>query len=160
MSQLKLFAAFVGGLLGSSFGSLFIAAVVVGQDVQPEKSSEIQPAVSVRFANRATDAIPDFQKHVVPLLGRAGCNSAKCHGSFQGQGDFRLSLFGFDFSADHASLHAEASSEDGRRLNPGTPGESLIVRKPTEQTDHEGGKRIEVGSWEHHLLLRWIETGI
>ena len=38
-----------------------------------------------------------------PLFGRLGCNGRACHGSFQGQGGFRLSLFGYDFKADHES---------------------------------------------------------
>ena len=59
------------------------------------------PSADTRFQDRETRVVPDFQRHVVPLLGRLGCNSAKCHGSFQGQADFRLSLFGFDFAADH-----------------------------------------------------------
>ena len=122
-------------------------------------ADEVVESVASRFEERDTASVPDFQKHVVPLLGRLGCNSAKCHGSFRGQGDFRLSLFGFDFRSDHAALNAEASSEDGGRLDTTEPGQSLIVLKPTEQIDHEGGQRFEVGSWEHHLLLRWIECG-
>lgn len=51
---------------------------------------------SHRFNQRSGSEVPDFQKHVVPLFGKLGCNAAKCHGSFQGQGGFRLSLFGFD----------------------------------------------------------------
>jgi len=121
--------------------------------------AEVIAPASERFASRDSLAVPDFQRHVVPLLGRLGCNSAKCHGSFQGQGDFRLSLFGFDFQSDHSALQAQASSEEGRRLSLSDPGNSLIVLKPTEQTDHEGGQRFELGSWEHHLLLRWIESG-
>ena len=53
-------------------------------------AQEVVSSAAVQFAERHTDAIPDFQKHVVPLLGRLGCNSAKCHGSFQGQAGFRL----------------------------------------------------------------------
>ena len=134
---------------------LLIHSVVVGEVVR----SGVVPPASERFAQRDSQAVPDFQKHVVPLLGRLGCNSAKCHGSFQGQGDFRLSLFGFDFPSDHSALQAEASAEEGRRLNVKDPENSLIVLKPTEQTDHEGGRRFEEDSWEHHLLLRWIESG-
>jgi hypothetical protein len=125
----------------------------------PAVADDILRPASLRFANRNSQEIPDFQRHVVPLLGRLGCNSAKCHGSFQGRGDFRLSLFGFDFQADHAQLNAIALSSDGPRLQTAHPELSLIVRKPTEQTDHEGGKRFAVDSWEHHLLLRWIEAG-
>ena len=130
--------------------SLLISSVAADDIVRP---------ASERFAERDSKAVPDFQKHVVPLLGRLGCNSAKCHGSFQGQGDFRLSLFGFDFQSDHSALGAEASSKEGPRLKVNDPEHSLIILKPTEQTDHEGGQRFEVDSWEHHLLLRWIESG-
>ncbi len=134
---------------------LLLAASVRADDVVP---MTIRPA-SERFAERDTQGVPDFQRHVVPLLGKLGCNSAKCHGSFQGQGEFRLSLFGFDFQSDHAALQADAYSEEGGRLHVGDPANSLIVLKPTEQTDHEGGLRFEENSWEHHLLLRWIESG-
>ena len=134
---------------------LLLASPVRADDVVP---GTIRPA-SEQFAQRDTQVVPDFQRHVVPLLGRLGCNSAKCHGSFQGQGGFRLSLFGFDFQSDHSALQANASSDEGGRLKVNDPEGSLIVLKPTRQTDHEGGKRFEIGSWEHHLLLRWIESG-
>jgi hypothetical protein len=122
-------------------------------------ADEVKRPVSERFAQRDSVSIPDFQKHVVPLLGRLGCNTAKCHGSFQGQGDLRLSLFGFDFQSDHSALQANASAQDGPRLNPAEPESSLIVLKPTDQIDHDGGERFEKDSWEHYLLLRWIESG-
>ena len=123
-----------------------------------EADNVVAPAAR-RFTDPASQDVPDFQKHVVPLLGRLGCNSAKCHGSFQGQGDLRLSLFGFDFASDHRSLNGEASSETGTRLSVQHPERSLILRKPTAQVDHEGGKRFAPGSWEHQLLIRWIEAG-
>lgn len=134
---------------------MLLASPVRADDVVPKT---ISPA-SERFAQRDSKEVPDFQRHVAPLLGRLGCNSAKCHGSFQGKGDFRLSLFGFDFQSDHSALQANASSEEGGRLKVNDPEDSLIVLKPTRQTDHEGGKRFEIGSWEHHLLLQWIESG-
>jgi len=122
-------------------------------------ADEITPSAAKRFATVDTQETPDFQKHVVPLLGRLGCNAAKCHGSFQGQGGLQLSLFGFDFQADQAALTGEAESEEGNRVNPLKPHESLILLKPTEQTDHEGGKRFEKDSWEYQVLMRWIESG-
>lgn len=122
-------------------------------------AADITVAASQRFAKAGTREVPDFQKHVVPLLGRLGCNSAKCHGSFQGRGGFRLSLFGFDFESDRAALTAMSTSEEGARINSPAAANSLLVREPTEQTDHEGGKRFEIDGWEHRLLLRWIEAG-
>ena len=140
---------------------LFILFVLLGSPLgaeEAEVTKTLRPA-SQRFAERDTRAVPDFQRHVVPLLGRLGCNSAKCHGSFQGQGNLRLSLFGFDFQSDHRALRADSHSESGPRLRPGDPENSLIVMKATEQTDHEGGQRFATGTWEHRLLLRWIESG-
>ena len=139
--------------------TLLIAAVLHLWVPGTASSNELIAPVSQRFAVRDTEAVPDFQRHISPLLGRLGCNSAKCHGSFQGQGDLQLSLFGFNFALDHHALTSAASSEEGLRINGSHPEESLIVLKPTEQTDHEGGQRFETGSWEHHLLLRWIESG-
>ena len=122
-------------------------------------ADEITPPASERFAAAEATEVPDFQRHVVPLLGRLGCNGRSCHGSFQGRGDLRLSLFGYDFEMDHAALTGRASSQDGPRLNPQQPEESLILKKPSLQVDHEGGTRFDIGSWEHRLLQRWIESG-
>lgn len=121
--------------------------------------AQTQQPASQRFATARTDAVPDFQKHVAPLLGRLGCNGRSCHGSFQGRGDFRLSLFGYDFQMDHAALMAHSPSSQKKRVDLQSANESLIIRKPTQQTDHEGGQLFQIGSWEHHLLQRWIKLG-
>ena len=123
------------------------------------KAGEGIASPELRFAKPGSSSVPDFQKHVIPLLGKLGCSSAKCHGSFQGAGDFRLSLFGFDFQKDHAALLEEASSEEGNRINLKTPERSLILLKPTRQIKHRGGEIIEKDSWQYNLLNRWIETG-
>jgi hypothetical protein len=117
------------------------------------------PPASQRFADADTAELPDFQKHVVPLLGRLGCNGRNCHGSFQGRGGFRLSLFGYDFKMDHAALTARSSNGKGPRVNRQAAEKSLVILKPSLQVDHEGGDRFETGSWEHHVLERWIATG-
>lgn len=114
----------------------------------------IAPA-SQRFRTLDTDEVPDFQKHVSPLLGRLGCNGRACHGSFQGQGGFRLSLFGYDFKEDHEAL----LSGDPPRVDIEDPEASLILEKPTLLRPHKGGKRMSVDSWEYNLLVRWIEGG-
>ncbi|MCP4891697.1 MAG: hypothetical protein GY904_34545, partial [Planctomycetaceae bacterium] len=132
--------------------SLMILVLVQGLFHTAWADDIVAPA-SERFNKIETSAVPDFQQHVVPLLGRLGCNSAKCHGSFQGQGDFRLSLFGFNFQSDHASLN------DADRIDIDSPADSLALAKPTQQVDHEGGLRLSVDSWEYNLLHRWIATG-
>ena len=102
---------------------------------------------------------PDFQRHVIPLLGTLGCNGRACHGSFQGRGDLRLSLFGYDFQMDHNALTDRSSSEDRFRVDSTNVDFSLILQKPLLQIDHEGGQRFEEGSWEHQLLKKWIDAG-
>jgi hypothetical protein len=108
-----------------------------------------------RFAALDSQETPDFRRHVVPLFGRLGCNGRACHGSFQGQGGFRLSLFGYDFHADHEALTAGKEP----RANVKSPAESLMLYKPTHEDEHGGGRRIEIGSWQHNLIKRWIEAG-
>ena len=113
------------------------------------------PPASQRFLKLNGEEIPSFQRHVIPLMGRLGCNGRACHGSFQGQGGFRLSLFGYDFEADHAALlKGDAPRADVKR-----PERSLILEKPTLKIPHKGGKRFEPGSWEYHLIHRWIAAG-
>src|SRR5216110_1446377 len=56
----------------------------------------------------------DFERHVMGLLGRTGCNAGGCHGSFQGKGGFRLSLFGYDPEKDYLAVTRDAL---GRRLD-------------------------------------------
>jgi Protein of unknown function (DUF1549)/Protein of unknown function (DUF1553) len=111
--------------------------------------------VDERFTSATTDECPDFRKHVLPLLGRMGCNGRACHGSFQGQGGFRLSLFGHDFSADHRSIR----EGDPPRIDEASPVESLLLYKPTHADEHGGGERIKIDSWQFHLIRRWLEAG-
>ena len=71
------------GLRNKAFGSNTNETLVV---ITQRVNGRHQPRCRKRYVT------PDFQKHVVPLLGKLGCSSAKCHGSFQGQGGFRLSF--------------------------------------------------------------------
>ncbi|MFG0332179.1 MAG: DUF1549 domain-containing protein [Maioricimonas sp. JB049] len=114
-------------------------------------ADDVQAPASTRFQNADTDETPDFQRHLVPLMGKLGCNGRACHGSFQGQGGFQLSLFGYDFEMDHENLLD--------RIDTDAPAESYALHKPTLQEPHEGGRRMDVGSWEYNLFLSWIRGG-
>ncbi|MFO0877983.1 MAG: DUF1549 and DUF1553 domain-containing protein [Gemmataceae bacterium] len=98
-----------------------------------------------------------FRRDVVPALTRAGCNSGTCHGAFQGRGGFRLSLLGFDPSADHDALVREAR---GRRVFPASPAQSLLLQKATGAIAHGGGKRLHTDSPSYHLIRDWIAQGL
>ncbi|MCC9658005.1 DUF1549 and DUF1553 domain-containing protein [Rhodopirellula sp. JC737] len=124
-------------------------------DSAPPAASQPLPPLSDRLAHADTKEVPDFQRHITPLLGRLGCNGRACHGSFQGRGDFQLSLFGYDFRADHDAL----LDPDTGRVDPDDVSESLILAKPTDADIHEGGKRLDRGSWQYHTLRNWIAAG-
>lgn len=108
------------------------------------------PTAAKRFAEAGTEETPDFQRHVVPLLGKLGCNGRACHGSFQGRGGFRLSLFGYDFKADHEELVSRVDTDD--------PAGSYALQKPLMEVPHEGGRRLKLGTWQYNLLLNWINA--
>jgi hypothetical protein len=118
-------------------------------------ASDSLPPLSARFADDQGVEIPDFQRHVLPLLSRLGCNGRSCHGSFQGQGGFRLSLFGYDFASDHAALLAD----DQGRVDVEAPELSLILEKPTLTQPHEGGQILGYDTWQYRVIERWIESG-
>ena len=105
--------------------------------------ADVVPGLEHRFASDAptSDVVPNFQRHIVPMLGRLGCNGRSCHGSFQGQGGFRLSMFGYDFAVDHKSLLAGEPA----RINLKHPSDSLILDKPTSADEHGGGQRFVAG---------------
>src|SRR5205823_6509338 len=99
---------------------------------------------------------PSFVNDVVPLLTRLGCNQGACHGKGAGQNGFRLSLRGFAPEWDHEWLTREFGS---RRLNRAAPEASLLLRKPSGQAPHEGGKLLIPGDRAYQVLLDWIRAG-
>jgi hypothetical protein len=98
----------------------------------------------------------DFERHIMGLFGRMGCNSGSCHGSFQGRGGFRLSLFGYDPEKDYLALTRDSL---GRRISPADPDGSLLLLKPTGRVEHGGGLRFGIDSWQYQLLRDWIVGG-
>src|SRR5947208_15985663 len=115
---------------------------------QPASAAEVAAPISERFASGDVVEEPNFQRHISPLLGRLGCNGRSCHGSFQGRGGFRLSLFGYDFKTEHAAL----TGGDSPRVDLDESAESLILLKPTKTIDHGGGERFQTGGWEYRAL--------
>lgn len=96
----------------------------------------------------------EFDTDVVPVLTKAGCNAAACHGAAAGRGGFKLSLFGGDAESDY---HAIVHEFEGRRVNLAEPARSLVVLKPAGEMEHEGGVRL--GEDDAATLVRWIEAG-
>ncbi|MFO0879289.1 MAG: DUF1549 and DUF1553 domain-containing protein [Gemmataceae bacterium] len=110
----------------------------------------------VQLPGGATIEQVDFERHVMGLLGRMGCATGSCHGSFQGKGGMQLSLFGYDPARDYQVLVRDGN---GRRLNLTSPDDSLLLLKATGQPHHGGFTRFSKNSWQYRLLREWIVQG-
>lgn len=97
-----------------------------------------------------------FRVDILPILTRAGCNAGACHGAASGQGGFKLSLHGYDPEEDYARITRELS---GRRIDLTHAGESLLLRKATDEIDHDGGQKLRHDSDAFETVRKWIESG-
>jgi len=98
----------------------------------------------------------DFERHVMGLFGRLGCNSGSCHGSFQGKGGFRLSLFGYEPEKDYRAVTRDL---EGRRIDRNNPDNSLLLLKSTGRVDHGGQVRFGKDSEAYRMIRSWIAQG-
>lgn len=119
-------------------------------------STSIAAAEEVALPSGAALQQVSFERHVAPLLGRYGCNAGACHGSFQGKGGLRLSLFGYSAELDFAALTRDGL---GRRVNRADPEQSLLLLKPAARVPHQGGLRFREDSWSYQLIRAWIAQG-
>lgn len=97
-----------------------------------------------------------FERDIIPLLSKFGCNSSGCHGKAEGQNGLKLSVFGYDPSADHDALTKQGR---GRRTSTTAPATSLLLTKASGGLPHGGGVRIVQGSREYTRILQWIHAG-
>lgn len=97
-----------------------------------------------------------FERDIVPILTRQGCNTGACHGKARGQNGFALSLLAFDHDFDFHSITQEGR---GRRVFPAAPSQSLLLRKALGEVPHGGGKRLKKDSEAYQQLLQWIASG-
>jgi len=135
-----------GELLAMANGEAVVVVRVDGQQVDVPvvvRGVEQQPKI-------------EFTKDIRPILTKDGCAMAACHASQHGKGGFKLSVFGFEPEKDRDAMARDALS---RRADFVEPEKSLILLKPTMQTPHGGGKRLEKGSVDYQLMLAWIAAG-
>ena len=93
--------------------------------------------------------IIDYKLQISPVLSKAGCNKGACHASQHGKGGFVLSVVGFDPDKDYTSIVRDRVQ---RRVDLLMPERSLVLLKPTMQTPHGGGRRLEKGSVAYDML--------
>ena len=111
---------------------------------------------AVRVGSHASEMAVSFEPDIVSILTLKGCNGSSCHGSPVGQSGFKLSLFGYDIAADHEMI---VSADDGRRVDMARPGNSLLLRKPTFEVPHGGGRLMAVDSEEYEAIFNWLQQG-
>ena len=133
-----------------------VHAVADGQAVIVAKSGSHEARVRVEVTGTTELPAIDFERDMIPLFTRLGCNQGACHGKARGQNGFQLSLLGFDAQFDHDALTREAR---GRRVFTTAPSQSLLLRKMVASVPHGGGKRAEIGGTAWNVMLRWIESG-
>ncbi len=104
----------------------------------------------------ATSDRVDFENDLIPVFTKFGCNAGACHGAAAGRGEFNLSLFGGNPQADYKAIVRQFA---GRRVNLIHPEESLIILKPTAQTNHGGGQVLNENEEGARLLHNWIQQG-
>ena len=156
MSRRRARSVIIGGLL-----ALLAAAGVVRFSDGRETPGGGAAAPAVPAAEppdiRLTEGPPaGFVTSVLPILTKAGCNAGACHGAATGQGGLRLSLLGYDPQADYHAITREFA---GRRIDLGSPVDSLLIRKPSRRVPHKGGERIAADSADEAALLAWIGGG-
>jgi hypothetical protein len=135
-----------GRVIPRSDGSTIVRISAAGREV----------SVPVIVTNVVAEPVIDFHDQIRPVLTKAGCALGACHAAQYGQGGFKLSVFGFDPAADREAIARDAL---GRRINRLDPTQSLLLRKPTQQTPHGGGRRLQVGSRDYDLIAAWIQGG-
>lgn len=100
---------------------------------------------------------PSFRNEVMAVLSKSGCNLGTCHGNQNGKGGLKLSLRGQDPDGDFVTLTRQLAS---RRINVIVPEDSLLLRKPSMQVPHEGGRRFTAEDSEYQILRNWIAAGM
>ena len=104
----------------------------------------------------AKPAAPSFDRDVMAVLSRAGCNAGACHGNLNGKGGFKLSLRGEDPAADWATLTRDMLA---RRIDTLRPDQSLVLLKASGGVSHEGGVRFSDRAPENAILRDWVASG-
>ena len=106
---------------------------------------------------RSGEKLPvSFEKDIVPIMTRSGCNTGSCHGAARGKDGFMISLFGYDPAGDYTRITREIGM---RRINLAVPEDSLLLTKAIGKVTHSGGKLFGDDSVYYQTLLEWLQAG-
>lgn len=133
-----------------------VAAVGDGATTLSVRIGRQETEVDVAVAQvRRPDPVR-FRSEVLPALTKQGCNAGSCHGAPEGKGGFALSMLAYKPSIDEESLTTGGLA---RRIEPLSPQESLLLRKPMLRVTHVGGKRLRPDDAAYAVLRDWIAEG-
>ena len=139
------------------FCCLTVAVPGIVRDAAAQQAANTTPASNDNSsAPSPPSSPPSFLLDVMPVLSRSGCNQGACHGNLNGKGGFKLSLRGQDPQFDYQVL---VRDQGGRRVDPQSPAQSLLLLKATSRLGHQGGARIATNSPEFEVLRSWIAAG-
>jgi hypothetical protein len=110
----------------------------------------------VRVEQSATVRDISFERDVMPVFMKHGCNNGSCHGAARGKDGFMLSLFGYDPDGDYFRLTRQFI---GRRVDLAVPEKSLLLQKALGEVSHTGGQLFDEASDEYQVMLQWLVAG-
>lgn len=87
----------------------YLTAKADGQTTLVVTSGGRETRMQVSVTGTSLPTPVSFRREVVAVLNTTGCNSGGCHGTPSGKNGFRLSLCGFDPSADYLQLTRDQS---------------------------------------------------
>lgn len=137
-----------GGFLESKKDGTASLTVKVG-------GKNVQVPVAVRDMDKPQ--LVSFRNHLIAALNVGGCNAGACHGTPSGKGGFKLSLRGFDPTADYLQLTRDVLGRRTDRLNADA---SLILQKALGRVPHEGGQRFTPSSVPARTIRNWLTEGL
>jgi hypothetical protein len=113
--------------------------------------------VPVTVAGMDQPAPVSFRRDVIAAMNVGGCNMGACHGTPSGKNGFKLSLRGYDPTADFLQLTRE---QFGRRTDKHDPMASLMLLKGVGGLPHEGGQRFGLTSVPAEMITAWLRAGL
>jgi hypothetical protein len=133
-----------------------LLAIANGEARVTVQANDARVEVPVTVADVAEHPQIGFMQQIRPILNKSGCAMAACHAAQHGKGGFKLSVFGFEPDKDREAMVRDGLS---RRADFVQVDQSLLLLKPSMQTPHGGGRRLEKDSVDYQILRAWLAGG-
>ena len=159
-------------VVDSTLAEVNAEGIVTGMaDGETELKAEVEGlavTASIRVEDSSRETPLSFEGSISPILTQKGCNGSNCHGGVKGRGGFKLSLNSLNPPEDYKwitrggvyhVLTAESDDPEIPRVDVAEPERSLLLKKPTMQVPHEGGRRFGKSSEDYDTILSWVQKG-